>query len=161
MLGYSCVTLCLVFCSPGNGTQGFLHARLLLYPLSHIPSPSDASRIDSAPLICFPLCRKNSSVQAILATDSIPSVFTPSLLESHSLPALGFDFYPASSIPNLQSQGGHLFNLSIHRHHSPPFTPLIFCRFPPDLQLSGQTQHVCKGECGLLSSLVTSPFFCT
>lgn len=56
-VGLQCVPHCLVFCSPGNGTRGFLHARQLLSPLSHSPSPSDASHTDSAP-ICFPLCRR-------------------------------------------------------------------------------------------------------
>lgn len=157
-VGLQCVPHCLVFCSPGNGTRGFLHARQLLSPLSHSPSPSDASHIEGHLSV-------SRCVGELFRLSHPGSRLHP--LRFHTFPVgvsltscVVFDFHPASSIPNLQSQGGHLFNLPIHRHHSPPLIPLVFCRFSPDLRLSGQTQHVCKGECGLPSSLVTSPFFC-
>lgn len=72
------------------------------------------------------------------------------LQTSRFSPAHLLSFFITSILcPMSQSQGGHLFNLSIPMNHSPLFIQLIFCRFLPDLWLSAQTQPVCKGECRL------------
>lgn len=44
-----CITI-LGFCGAGGGIQGFMHARLALYHLSHIPSPISLSFSPPLPL---------------------------------------------------------------------------------------------------------------